>query len=88
MRRLNLTVLHQVDEKTRQSMYKLRQTWPDIIPNKQLYLLDRKVQLIDPAWPITAKPPEHGVIHVNPKFLKVNSRSKINQLTWRWTWCL
>lgn len=52
-------------------MYKLRQTWPDIIPNKQLYLLDVKVQRIDPAWPITAKAPEHGVIHVNPKFLKV-----------------
>ncbi|CAL1540988.1 unnamed protein product [Lymnaea stagnalis] len=65
-----------VDEKTRQAMYKLRQTWVDIIPNKQLYLLDRKVQLLDPAWPITAKAPEHGVIHVNPKFLKQNQKEE------------
>ncbi|KAK0064840.1 zinc finger CCCH domain-containing protein 13-like isoform X2 [Biomphalaria pfeifferi] len=65
-------VFEEVDEKTRTSLYKLRQTWVDIIPNKQLYILDRKVQLIDPAWPITAKAPETGVIHVNPKFLKQN----------------
>ncbi|XP_059165622.1 uncharacterized protein LOC131948122 [Physella acuta] len=70
--RIFLGVFEEVDEKTRQSMYKLRQTWVDIIPNKYLYILDRKVQLIDPAWPITAKAPEHGVIHVNPKFLKPN----------------
>ncbi|KAH9496037.1 hypothetical protein Btru_014990 [Bulinus truncatus] len=69
-------VFEEVDEKTRTSLYKLRQTWVEIIPNKQLYILDRKVQLIDPAWPITAKPPEHGNIHVNPKFLKPNKEKE------------
>ena len=62
----------QVDEKTRASMFKLRQTWTQIFPNQKLYALDLRVQQIDPAWPITATPPEKGIgsIHVNPKFLK------------------
>lgn len=52
-------------------MYKLRQTWNEIMPNKKLYALDIRVQKIDPAWPITAKAEETPVasIHVNPKFL-------------------
>ncbi|KAK2163156.1 hypothetical protein LSH36_84g01011 [Paralvinella palmiformis] len=63
-------VFEKVDEKTRQAMYKLRQTWTDIFGNKKLYSLDVRISQIDPAWPITAKPPEVPVtIHVNPKFL-------------------
>lgn len=50
-------------------MYKLRQTWVKCIPNNKLFALDVRVKRIDPAWPITAKPPEQGSIHVNPKFL-------------------
>ena len=60
----------QVDENTRSSLYKLRQTWVEILPNKQLYNLDMEVKKIDSNWPITAKPPSQN-IHVNPKFLKV-----------------
>lgn len=59
----------QVDEKTRQSLFKLRQTWKDIFPNKRLYAIDVRVNMMDPAWPITAQAPEQGNIHVNPKFL-------------------
>lgn len=55
-------------------MYKLRQTWVDIMHNKRLYALDVAVHNVDPAWPITATAPEQGVIHVNPKFLKVCAR--------------
>ncbi len=64
-------MLPQVDEKTRQSMYKLRQTWTALFPNSKMYALDIRVNQIDPAWPVTAKPPETGIasIHVNPKFL-------------------
>ncbi|KAK6172253.1 hypothetical protein SNE40_015955 [Patella caerulea] len=58
-----------VDEKTRQAMFKLRQTWTNVIPNKKLYAIDVRVNTTDPAWPITATPPEQGSIHVNPKFL-------------------
>lgn len=52
-------------------MFKLRQTWSELFPNKKLYALDVRVHHIDPAWPITAKPPETGAanIHVNPRFL-------------------
>ena len=59
----------QVDEKTRASMYKLRQTWVKVIPNPKLYALDVRVKQIDPAWPVTAKPSDRGNIHVNPIFL-------------------
>lgn len=66
---ISLTI--QVDEKTRQSMFKLRQTWNDIFPNKKMYAIDVRVNLIDPAWPVTAVAPEQGQgsIHVNPRFL-------------------
>ena len=50
-------------------MYKLRQTWAKVIPNNKLFALDVRVKRIDPAWPVTAKPPDQGSIHVNPKFL-------------------
>lgn len=60
----------QGDEKTRQSLYKLRQTWNDLFPSHKLYALDVKVKRIDPAWPITAQlNASSSNIHVNPKFL-------------------
>ena len=67
----------QVDEKTRQAMFKLRQTWADLFPNKKLYTLDLRVNHIDPAWPISAPAPQTATtsIHVNPKFLLKVSHS-------------
>lgn len=50
-------------------MFKVRQTWNDIFPNRRLYAIDVRVNLLDPAWPITAQPPVEASIHVNPKFL-------------------
>lgn len=52
-------------------MFKLRQTWSELFPNKKLYTLDVRVNHIDPAWPISAPPPQATPpsIHVNPKFL-------------------
>ncbi|XP_032680257.1 uncharacterized protein LOC116848371 isoform X2 [Odontomachus brunneus] len=66
-------VFEKVDENTRASMWKLRQTWNDVFPPKKLFSLDVRVQSIDPAWPITA--PSSGIssgsIHVNPRFLSM-----------------
>lgn len=63
----------QVDESTRASMFKLRQTWSDVFPPKKLYALDVRVKSIDPAWPITAPAPSTAMathsIHLNPAFL-------------------
>jgi hypothetical protein len=60
-----------VDEKTRSSMFKLRQTWKTMLPNATLYKIDKKINsLLDPAWPINAKEPEQTSIHVNPRFLQ------------------
>ena len=63
-----------VDENTRSSMWKLRQTWKDVFPEKKLYALDVRVNSIDPAWPVSA-PPTSSVssnsIHVNPRFLSM-----------------
>ncbi|XP_070159553.1 pre-mRNA cleavage complex 2 protein Pcf11 isoform X3 [Polyergus mexicanus] len=63
-------VFEKVDENTRASMWKLRQTWNDVFPPKKLFSLDVRVQSIDPAWPITAPPTNisSGSIHVNPRF--------------------
>lgn len=58
-----------VDEKTRAEMYKLRQTWNEVFPQMKLYAIDVQISLLDPAWPVTAKPPPNS-IHFNPKFLK------------------
>jgi pre-mRNA cleavage complex 2 protein Pcf11 len=63
------------NEKDRSSLFKLRSTWTPIFPSERLYALDLKVQTIDPAWPLAAKPPGHGApnaggagpnIHINP----------------------
>lgn len=63
-----------VDERTRAEMFKLRQTWNDVFPQKKLYAIDVQINLLDPAWPVTAKPPSNS-IHFNPKFLKTTVRS-------------
>ncbi|XP_018319947.1 uncharacterized protein LOC108733341 [Agrilus planipennis] len=63
------SVFEQVDEKTRSEMFKLRQTWNDVLPQKKLYALDVQIKQLDPAWPVTAPPPNNS-IHLNPKFLK------------------
>ncbi|XP_014476852.1 PREDICTED: uncharacterized protein LOC106745607 isoform X2 [Dinoponera quadriceps] len=66
-------VFEKVDENTRASMWKLRQTWNDVFPPKKLFSLDVRVQSIDPAWPVTAPPSSisSGSIHVNPRFLSM-----------------
>ncbi|XP_067140443.1 pre-mRNA cleavage complex 2 protein Pcf11 [Centruroides vittatus] len=64
------SVFEKVDEKTRMQLFKLRQTWNGIFPNKKLYAIDARVNAIDPAWPITAEKPPQQTIHVNPKFFE------------------
>ncbi|XP_054160515.1 polyadenylation and cleavage factor homolog 11-like [Oppia nitens] len=52
-------VFEKVDEKTRLSLYKLRQTWADIFHHKKLYAIDVRIHnQLDPAWPITAPKPD------------------------------
>ncbi|XP_011308584.1 uncharacterized protein [Fopius arisanus] len=70
-------VFEKVDEVTRASMWKLRQTWSNVFPATKLYSLDIRVQSIDPAWPITASPPtiSSGSIHLNPRFLSMSQVS-------------
>lgn len=59
-----------MDEKTRQSMYKVRQTWTEIFKNRKLYAIDVRVNHMDPAWPITAvAETDKSNIFVNPKFI-------------------
>lgn len=62
----------QVNEKVREKMFSLRQTWNEVFPQSKLYALDIKINSIDPGWPITAqlKTPKSPAIHVNPMFLK------------------
>ncbi|XP_022086204.1 uncharacterized protein LOC110976864 isoform X1 [Acanthaster planci] len=66
-------VFEKVDEKTRQSLFKLRMTWASYFTHTKLYALDLKVKELDPAWPIVADPTttsHPAAIHVNPKFIK------------------
>ncbi|KFB43760.1 AGAP001271-PA-like protein [Anopheles sinensis] len=65
-------VFETVNEKIREKMYSLRQTWNEVFPQSKLFALDIKVHSMDPGWPITAqlKPK----IHVNPMFLKATVR--------------
>lgn len=51
-------VFEKADEKTRLSLYKLRQTWVEIFPSRKLYAVDVRIRDIDPAWPVTAPKPE------------------------------
>ena len=57
-----------MNEKVREKMFNLRQTWNDVFPQTKLYALDVKVNLLDNNWPITAKIKPKSV-HVNPNFL-------------------
>ncbi|XP_051175876.1 uncharacterized protein LOC127291029 isoform X2 [Leptopilina boulardi] len=71
-------VFEEVDEATRASMFKLRQTWYNVFPAKKLYLLDVRVHGVDPAWPIRPLPSNisaSGSIHVNPKFFSVSRQN-------------
>ncbi|CAG9808277.1 unnamed protein product [Chironomus riparius] len=62
-------VFEKVNEKVREKMFNLRQTWNDVFPQTKLYALDVKVNVMDSNWPITAKVVPKSV-HVNPNFLK------------------
>lgn len=53
-------------------MFKLRQTWNEVFPQKKLYAIDVQIKSLDPAWPVTAQAPSNS-IHFNPKFLKTVS---------------
>ncbi|XP_074026105.1 pcf11 cleavage and polyadenylation factor subunit isoform X2 [Leptinotarsa decemlineata] len=68
-------VFKAVDEKTRAEMFKLRQTWNEVFPQMKLYAIDVQINLLDPAWPVTAQPPSNS-IHFNPKFLKKTTSPK------------
>lgn len=57
-----------MNEKVRQKMFLLRQTWNEVFPQAKLYALDIKTNALDPNWPITAK--VTPTIHVNPNFFK------------------
>lgn len=71
-----------VNERIREKMYHLRQTWNDVFPKTKLYTLDVKVNNIDPNWPvisyIESKSP---AIHVNPNFFKQQNATSGNTLT-------
>ncbi len=65
-----LSILFQVDDKVKQQMFKLRQTWNDVFPARKLYAIDVRCHQYDRNWPISAPPPSNtSSIHVNPKFL-------------------
>ncbi|GFT84469.1 pre-mRNA cleavage complex 2 protein Pcf11 [Nephila pilipes] len=79
------SVFAKVDEPTRSALYKLRQTWNEILSKNVLYDVDCHVKGIDPAWPITAEPtvnmsatPAKIPIHVNPKFIGGNATQASN----------
>ncbi|CDW58143.1 Polyadenylation and cleavage factor 11 [Trichuris trichiura] len=72
-------VFDKVDEKTRQSLFKLRQTWLDIFPASRLYRIDIKVHEIDPAWPLQEPSQLRAAqntnaivknVHFNPRFIE------------------
>jgi len=48
------SVFRAVDEHNRKQLFKLRQTWKEVFSNATLYMIDKNVSKIDPAWPITA----------------------------------
>lgn len=86
--KLFTSVFECVDEQDRKAMYKLRQTWNDVFPNRILYEIDLSIKRIDPAWPVTAVQPslannqdkQAPTVTSNPKDINkpVNSVSNIN----------
>ncbi|CAN8012545.1 unnamed protein product [Ixodes pacificus] len=74
------SVFEKGDEKMRMQLFKLRQTWAEIFPNKKLFGLDTRVKALDPAWPVMAKEPQQSTtIHVNPKFLEAKANAEKQQ---------
>lgn len=63
---LQCPICFQGDERVRTALFKLRQTWKAIFPERKLYALDLNTQTVDPNWPVCAAAP----IHLNPKFFK------------------
>lgn len=57
-------------DKVREKMFALRETWKDVFLPTKLYMIDVKVNQLDPNWPIVAKVTKNPKIHVNPNFLK------------------
>ena len=55
-------MFEQVDKKTRQCMFKVRQTWDQHFTGRKMYALDVRVNNIDHAWPLSTPT-------FNPKFL-------------------
>ncbi|RZF38691.1 hypothetical protein LSTR_LSTR003497 [Laodelphax striatellus] len=60
------SVFEKGDERMRIQLFKLRQTWNQMLPVQKLYALDVHVHNFDPAWPVQQLA---TMIHVNPKFL-------------------
>ncbi|CAG2107846.1 unnamed protein product, partial [Medioppia subpectinata] len=61
-------VFEKVDEKTRLSLYKLRQTWSSIFPAKKLYAIDHRIHhKLDPAWPVIPLKPDPTPSTAGPK---------------------
>lgn len=67
-----------MNEKVREKMFNLRQTWNDVFPQTKLYALDVKVNVMDTNWPITAKVVPKSV-HVNPNFLKNSAETQAKE---------
>ena len=75
---------HQVNEKTREKLYGLRQTWNEVFPTQKLYALDVKVNRLDQNWPITAKVMPKNTIHVNPNFLQNPNYRRVSSTCVLW----
>lgn len=56
----------QGDEAVRSKLLRLRFTWNDIVPAKNLQSLDNMVRTVNPSWPSAP------AVHVNPKFVSVS----------------
>lgn len=65
-------------DKVREKMFALRETWKDVFLPTKLYMIDVKVNQLDPNWPIVAKVTKNPKIHVNPNFLK-KVRAEFNE---------
>lgn len=60
-----------MNERTREKLFALRQTWNEIFPKTKLFALDVKINHIDNGWPIIDKiSVPTPKIHVNPNFFK------------------
>ncbi|XP_066967762.1 pre-mRNA cleavage complex 2 protein Pcf11-like isoform X1 [Macrobrachium rosenbergii] len=72
-------VFEKSDEKTRKKLYELRHTWNEVFPKSKLYMLDTKVQSVDPAWPVAAGTSSGAAaktIHINPNVIGMKGASR------------